>query len=487
MKQFSTAPDFSILTDFIRRSILFAVLSCLSLCVNAYENEVEITFEPSSGEKVAAFQGWVSVPENRQKSDSRDIKINYVRFPATNPDNKDASPIVYLSGGPGGSGIGTAKRERFPLFMAMREFGDVIALDQRGLDEGRLACQSSQKVPHNKVIDDARYTALHKVALKECLKIWQDQGIDIHGYTTQESAYDLDALRSHFNAEMLTLWGISYGSHLALAGLKVMGDRIDKVVLSSVEGLDQTIKMPSRTNKYFDRLQQAINKNPKLKKRYPNIKAMIRDVHAQLDKTPLTLDLVKEGETITIAFQKRDMQGIASGLIADPQRALMLLDIYQGIQAGETDFLAQLLSQHTDPLRPISFYGMSVAMDIASGISQPRYEKVLRQVKTGLLADKLNFGLDHFDDIPGIDLGESFRKAPKSDVPVLIFSGTLDGRTYIESQAEAVKGLSNAKVITVENAGHNLFMSSPEVTETIQRFMSKQAIERTRIKIDLVK
>ena len=147
----------------------------------------------------------------------------------------------------------------------------------------------------------------------------------------------------------------------------------------------------------------------------------------------------------------------------------------------------QLLSQHTDPRRSISFYGMSVAMDIASGITQARYEKVLDQVEVGLLEDRLNFGLDHFGDIPGIDLGDSFRQAPNSDVPVLILSGTLDGRTYIESQEEAVKGLSNATLITVENAGHNLFMSSPKVTQVIQQFMAKKAISRTHIKVDLAK
>ena len=477
----------SILTDFIKRSIVFVLLSVVSAYAMAYENEAEIMFETNNGEKIGAYEGWISVPENRQKPNSRTIKVNYVRFPATSSAARAASPIIYLSGGPGGSGIGTAKGERFPLFMAMREFGDVIALDQRGLDEGLLRCESGQKIPYDKAITDARYTELHKLALQECLAQWESEGVDIRGYTTQESAYDLDDLRQHFNAKKLTLWGISYGSHLALAALKVMEGRIDRVVLSSVEGLDQTIKMPSRTNDYFDRLQQAINKDDSLREAYPNLKQLIRDVHAQLEETPLALELTKDEKAIPVVFQKRDIQLIASGLIADPQRALMLLDLYKGIQAGETGFLVQLLSQHTDPRRSISFYGMSVAMDIASGITQARYEKVLDQVEVGLLEDRLNFGLDHFGDIPGIDLGDSFRQAPNSDVPVLILSGTLDGRTYIESQEEAVRGLSNATLITVENAGHNLFMSSPKVTQVIQQFMAKKAISRTHIKVDLAK
>ncbi|MDQ3819716.1 MAG: alpha/beta hydrolase, partial [Acidobacteriota bacterium] len=69
------------------------------------------------------------MPENRSDPKSRLIEIVFVRFKSTakNP----GPPIIYLAGGPGNSGIDQARGNRFPLFMAMREFGDVIALDQR--------------------------------------------------------------------------------------------------------------------------------------------------------------------------------------------------------------------------------------------------------------------------------------------------------------------------------------------------------------------
>ena len=57
----------------------------------------------------------------------------------------DMTPIA---GGPGGSGISTARGSRFPLFMAMREFGDVIAFDQRGVgqSQGNLRCNQRYAV-----------------------------------------------------------------------------------------------------------------------------------------------------------------------------------------------------------------------------------------------------------------------------------------------------------------------------------------------------
>ena len=43
-------------------------------------------------------------------------------------------------------------------------------------------------------------------------------------------------------------------------------------------------------------------------------------------------------------------------------------------------------------------------------------------------------------------------------------------------------GFPFGKFTIVENAGHNLFMSSPEVTERIQAFMRGQpGVERIRI------
>ncbi len=88
------------------------------------------TFENEKGEKVESEFGTLLVPENRSNPESNLIELAFVRFKSTakNP----GPPIVYLAGGPGGSGIGTATGTRFPLFMALREIADVIAFDQRG-------------------------------------------------------------------------------------------------------------------------------------------------------------------------------------------------------------------------------------------------------------------------------------------------------------------------------------------------------------------
>jgi hypothetical protein len=66
-----------------------------------------------------------------------------------------------------------------------------------------------------------------------------------------------------------------------------------------------------------------------------------------------------------------------------------------------------------------------------------------------------------------------------------LLSGTLDGRTYIDSQKQATQGLSNLTQVTVVNAGHNLFMSSPKVTEVIESFLKGEPVTTKEIKVKL--
>ena len=119
----------------------------LSTSISAQLKIKPYTFENDKKEKVDAEFGTLLVPENRSNPESNLIELAFVRFKSTakNP----GPPIVYLAGGPGGSGIFTAKGSRFPLFMALREIADVIAYDQRGTGYSKpnLGCYEQLALP----------------------------------------------------------------------------------------------------------------------------------------------------------------------------------------------------------------------------------------------------------------------------------------------------------------------------------------------------
>jgi pimeloyl-ACP methyl ester carboxylesterase len=178
------------------------------------------------------------------------------------------------------------------------------------------------------------------------------------------------------------------------------------------------------------------------------------------------------------------MQMAASASIADPQGAARLLGMYLAVDAGITEPLAPVFGMVVTPGVPESFRLMPLAMDIASGIGADRLAQVDAEAKTALLGDSLNYPMPQIAGTLGLDLGDGFRAAPQSAVPTLVLTGTLDGRTYPDEQQAAVSGLTNVVTVTVENAGHNLFMVSPEVTEVIREFMRGQAPHTAVIKVE---
>ena len=437
---------------------------CAATSLRAAPEEEAYLFEPNEGDAVEALRGYFQVPENRADRNSRMITLKYVKFPTSNPN--PGAPIVYLSGGPGGSGVGTARRNRYPLFLALTEVADVIAYDQRGTgwSNDLPECETDISYPLDQALEVNAVLAMYEEAAAECLTQWSAADFDLAAYNTAESARDLDDLRRHLGAEKINLWSISYGTHLTMAAVKIMDDRIDRIVMTGAEGLHQTVKLPARTDAFFGRIQDAINKDPTAKAIYPDIAALMRRVYAKLEAEPVTVEFEgPDGAAATLTYGKTDMQMMTAFAIADPANTARILSLFLAVDAGHYGAAAPLIYRF---LRSgaIDLSPMSTAMDIASGISDERLALVEEQAKTSLVGSFLNFPMPHLKDAFGdLDLGEDFRFLPTSDTPTLLLTGTLDGRTYPNSQTEAVAGFSDVTQIFVENAGHNLFMSSPEV------------------------
>ena len=73
----------------------------------------------------------LTVLEDRSKPAGRTIELAYARLKST--ATAPGAPIVYLDGGPGGSGIGLYRVDGYKqTFDALRSVADVILLSQRG-------------------------------------------------------------------------------------------------------------------------------------------------------------------------------------------------------------------------------------------------------------------------------------------------------------------------------------------------------------------
>jgi pimeloyl-ACP methyl ester carboxylesterase len=438
----------------------------------------QVTLEPYSfrladGSEVAAERGRLLVREERGNPRSRRIEIGFVRFRSTSPN--PGAPIVYLAGGPGGSGVAAARGPRQPIFLKLREVADVIALDQRGTGWSNHVppCAADRRLDPAQVLSEATLTAYYRETLRTCLGRWRAAGVAVNGYTTEESAADLEDLRRALGARRIDLWGISYGTHLAMAAMRRFPGSIGRVVLASAEGMDQTVKLPEHVEAAFGRIEAAAG--------IP-ITATMRRVHARFDAEPQAFSFTApDGARRSFRADSFPLRMMAGILPKNPDGIPQLVGAYAALDAGQTAPIAPLIWDFFYK-NPLTMSGMPEMMDVASGVSARRLALVDRQGRTALLGRAINFPMPQLaGQIPGIDLGHRFRREIGSRHLVLLLAGDLDVRTPLEEQAAATAGLSNLHRIVVRNGGHDLFEAHPDVPALLVRFFTGQPVAVTEL------
>ena len=462
-----------------RRAILAAAGLALPSWALAQTPPGPFRFTGWRGVETDAERGFFEVPEDRRDAKSRKIRLSYVRFASTAA--KPGPPIVYLAGGPGGTATGTMLGPRFPILMALRAHADVIAFDQRGTGASNHIPRRAPFAGPPPAFTRAGMTAQVRAEYAKAWAEWTAAGVALAGYNTEQSADDIDDLRKHLGAEQVDLWGISYGSHLGLSVLKRHGDRVRRVALASLEGQDQTVKRPGRSDLYLKRVDALLDADPAVRAAVPDLPALMRRVHARMEAEPATLSATFRGAPTDVQVGGFAVQLLAGSLIANPESLARLPGLYRKLDAGDLSAVAPFVGQM---LGGLGIGGMPETMDLASGISRSKLRTVEREAKTAVLGDALNFPMPHMlGVVPGVDLGDGFRAPMRIDHPSLLVQGTLDGRTVLEEQAEVAAQFRNKAQVTVENAGHNVFEAHPEVQTLLVRFFAGEAVADTKLSL----
>ncbi len=431
----------------------------------------EVRFEPYAfrlrdNSEVAVERGRMMVPEDRNDPRSRRIEIGFLRLRSTAA--RPGNPIVYLAGGPGGSGVFAAQGRRQPIFLALRQIADVIVLDQRGvgLSNHIPECTAERRLDPAAGLNEAALTAYSAETLRMCVGRWRAAGVAVTGYTTAQSADDIEDLRRALGARQVDLWGISYGTHLGMAMMRRHPRSVGRVVFSSVEGMSQTVKLPAHVDAVYARIDRAVG---------GGLVERMRRVHARLDAAPLAVTAGPADARISFRMDSFAARRMAGAFMADPSGYARVAEAYAALDAGQGQAVAEPLYD-VFYREPISM-GMGELMDVASGITDARLALVARQAPASRLGRSVHFPIPQLRGVvPGLDLGDAFRREISSNHPVLVFEGDLDVRTPLEEQAEATRGLSRRQRILVRNGGHNLFEAHPDVPGILIAFFSGRPV-----------
>ena len=473
--------------------LLAAAILFSGVSLHAQKKAGDLKFEPMvfngpNNIKVDAQRGMLTVPENRKNPNSRLIDLTFVRFKSLS--KKPGVPVVYLAGGPGGSGIAAAQGRRFPLFLAMREVGDVIAFDQRGTgaSEGNTACTEKFTFPSDQPLTREKAMDFYRVLGKACHDRLITSGVDLLGYNTNENADDIEDLRKALGVPKVSLWGISYGTHLAITFIRRYESSVEKVVLAGIEGPDHTLKLPSNTQKHLDEIDRRMKLDPELSKLIPSFPVMMKEVLDKLEKEPVSVEVTDQtGNKTKVVLTKYAVQLMTAFAFGGDEPRLPAL--YYGMSKGDFNFPARRWLSFAGGAQGMPS-GMTHMMDCYSGQTKARLARVRAEEKTTPLGSVIDFPFPDVCDVWGSpDLGDAFRKNITTKIPALFISGTFDVRTPPSNAEEVRRGFKNSYHLIIDGAVHSdpLFLSSPKILETMMQFMRGEKPTTLNITLDPVK
>lgn len=423
--------------------------------------------------------GSLIVPVRHAAPEGPQLELDYRRLPSLTA--APASPIVYLPPGPGQSAVAAAGGTLAPLFERLRAEAEVVLLDQRGtgLSGPRYLSCDLGPLPLDQPGDADLYRRLLLPRFALCLERLDALGVDVGGLTAAESVGDLKRLAAAIGAERLRLLAVGYGTHLALALLRRHPELVERLVLVSVEGPDQTFKRPALVDAQLDRLTPFVGR--RAGGGTLSLRASLAEHLADIERQPRQL-LASSGRAVVVG--RWDLaKWIADG-VGSSRAATSLPGRLRRLEAGDLSGLVEWVAGYRRG--PFVDVG-TVAVDCASFASPERREQIARDATRSLLGTAIDFPTNVLCEAPGLPrLASGWRQPVESDRPVLLVSGELDGRTPPENAAAVASGLSNAVLIDVENGFHGveLLGSSAELQDLVHDFLDGRAPQTTGLRLD---
>ena len=186
------------------------------------------------------FCGTVMVPEDHAKPDGKKIPLKFTVMKSWS-QYPEADPLVYLQGGPGGSAL-QIMNKLGKVFEPWRKTRDVVFWDQRsaGVSGHSVNCYNALAANALKIakkeFSSPALTGENKDSntITDCLKEIEAAGIDIAKYNTTENAYDVRTVMTTLGYPTYNLYGISYGTKLALEAMRVAPQGIRSVIIDGV-------------------------------------------------------------------------------------------------------------------------------------------------------------------------------------------------------------------------------------------------------------
>jgi pimeloyl-ACP methyl ester carboxylesterase len=366
---------------------------------------------------------------------------------------------------------------------------DLILVDQRGtfLSEPALTCPEIDRA--NKDILGLRYDSpAARQALVGAAQICHDefvaQGIDLSAYNTVENAADFKDLRQVLGYSRWDVYGVSYGTALALRLTAIDPSGIDHLVLDSIVPPEQITLAPFWENarQGFDALFAACAAQAACNSSFPALGQQVTDLVRHLEQTPNVVSIQDPVSQQTVSINT-DGGALANWLLSEslhskdyPAIPSWISDLANGDgRAVAASRLAGVVPEGyagyglTFGVICSEWYPYASRSEIGAAGQQafPDYPKSVTREP----AQFTNFG--SVCRVWNVPRGSaSLRQPVTTDRPTLVLAGDFDAITPPQWGRQVVEALTHVTAITIPGVGHDVLQASACARSVMAGFLA---------------
>ena len=406
--------------------------------------------------------GYLIVPEDHAKPAGSTLKLAVARF-KSDAASPEKDPIVYLEGGPGASPLRSYPPQFELIFGPLLQKRDLILFDQRGTgySEPALDCPEQAKLALDTLDQDLnaqKSEELNNQALLTCHDRLAKAGVNFEVYNSAQNAADIESLRQAMGYDKLNLYGISYGTRLALTAMRDMAPGIRSVVIGSVypPQVDLYSQTPANGARAFEALFKACSVEATCAQHFPNLRQVFFDLKNKLDKQPVKFNVqLPTGETKEALLNGDGLVGLVFQSMYATSVIPLIPQMIFDIRDGSYDVAAGLQGEFLSEFDKISA-GMQYAVQCKEEVPFTKQADI-----TAVAGQYPDYAALASRNAPALctawgetPAGPIENQPVTSDLPTLVFSGEFDPITPPAWAEETAKTLSHSFYFDIPHSGH---------------------------------
>lgn len=403
--------------------------------------------------KVSAECGTFGVYEDRAARTGRVIALSVVVLKGKQPEHR---AIALLAGGPGESATAFAPPIADDLFLksvsSLRDNFDILFVDNRGM--GNSNPSNCDFAP----LSDPRSYFLRLWPEKILLACRQQYAAVANPnlYNTNNAVDDLDEVRSALGYPRLALWGGSYGTFFSLIYMRRHPGSIESAVLDGVAPphFQPIPGAPDGAQVALDGLIEKCRHDQACNTRFPNFAAHFNALAKRFDLSPIPVKVKNPAtkRTETVPLSKEVFVDQLRHVLYDPDSSAYLPYIVERAYARDYVPLGMMIEVAAQGGIDQGAYLSYSCADMMPFVSVEKLRAAAAHSFAGDLRIRAQRRACSVWNVP--PMPPSFNDAVRSDVPVLLISGSDDPATPPRYGEEALHYLPKGEMVIVKGAGH---------------------------------